>query len=144
MAQGSYHDAGAKAPEGQRTLPQMAGTPWLASGLYPGWQTGSAPSLTDPRPTGPDTRELGRGPIDPALGRFQGVRLTSTGLVLEYDVRGARVQERVAAGAGGGSPRVTRAVRLATVPEPLWLVLGRQRPGRGGLGFAGRDARRTD
>src|ERR1043166_4102157 len=34
MAQGSYHVAGEKAPEGQEKLPQIVGTPWLANGIY--------------------------------------------------------------------------------------------------------------
>src|SRR5215510_10245239 len=68
MSQGSYHVAGEKAPEGQGKLPQIAGTPWIANGIYPGWQIGEAPSLTDPRDPGPDPHEVGRGPIDPALG----------------------------------------------------------------------------
>ncbi len=99
MAQGSYHEAGAKAPEGQGALPKIAGTPWMANGLYPGWQIaeGRAPSLIDPRPAGPDRRELSRGPLDPVLGRFRAVRLTANGVVLEYDVHGATVQERFVA-----------------------------------------------
>ena len=32
MAQGSYHQAGEKAPEGQGRLPQIAGIPWIANG----------------------------------------------------------------------------------------------------------------
>src|SRR6266568_3076907 len=40
MAQGSYHVAGVKAPEGQEKLPQPLGTLWLVNGIYPGWQAG--------------------------------------------------------------------------------------------------------
>ena len=71
----------------------------MANGFYPGWQIaeGRAPSLIDPRPAGPDPRELARGPLDPALGRFRAVRLTANGVVLEYDVHGASVQERIVA-----------------------------------------------
>ncbi len=129
MAQGSYHLAGAKAPEGQRTLPQIVGTPWIANGIYPGWQTGATIAVTDPRPAGPDPREVGRGPIDPSQGRFTAVRLTGAGLVLEYEVRGVAVQERIAAGAAGAPASIARRVRLARVPEPLWLVLGRRPAG---------------
>jgi glucose/arabinose dehydrogenase/mono/diheme cytochrome c family protein len=130
MAQGSYHEAGAKAPEGQKTLPQIAGTAWIANGLYPGWQAGVAPAFTDPRPAGPDPRELGRGPIDPALARFRAVRQTGDGLILEYEVRGVPVEERLAATAGPDGAFVTRRIRLARVPERLWLVLGRRPAGR--------------
>jgi glucose/arabinose dehydrogenase/mono/diheme cytochrome c family protein len=132
MAQGSYHLAGAKAPEGQRTLPQIVGTPWIANGVYPGWQTGATIAVTDPRPAGPDPREVGRGPIDPSLGRFTAVRFTAAGLVLEYEVRGVAVQERIIAGGVSPPASISRRVRLARVPEPLWLVLGR-RPAGGTL-----------
>jgi hypothetical protein len=93
MAQGSYQTAGTKAPEGQGTLPAVAGTPWLTNGLHPGWQIaeGGSPSLVDPRPAGPDPRERSRGPLDASVGRFRAVRLTADGVVLEYDVHGATV-----------------------------------------------------
>src|SRR6185436_8902436 len=38
MSQVSYHSPGTKAPEGQNSLPQVDGTPWIANGIYPGWQ----------------------------------------------------------------------------------------------------------
>src|SRR6266568_4602880 len=53
MAQGSYQDPGHKAPDGQEKLPQIVGTPWIASGIYPGWQAGEQPTLNDPREPGP-------------------------------------------------------------------------------------------
>lgn len=123
MAQGSYHDAGAKAPEGQGTLPKIAGTPLFSNGLYPGWQLdeGRQPSLADPRPAGPDPRELARGPLDPAAGRFRAVRLTSDGVILEYDVQGASIQERISAGETG----VERHFRVEGGRQSLVAVLGR-------------------
>lgn len=128
MSVGSYHLAGAKAPEGQGTLPRLQGTPWLASGLYPGWQAGSAVTLTDPRPTDPDPRELGRGPLAPDLGRFRAIRLTADGPVLQYDVLGAAVEERIVArGAEGDHVAVERRFRVTGSTAPLQLLLG-QRP----------------
>jgi hypothetical protein len=105
MAQGSYETAGTKAPEGQRTLPTIAGSAWLANGLYPGWQAGRSVdiSLSDPRSSGSDPREPGRGPVDPAAGRFRAVRLTAEGAVLEYDVRGATIEEQIVARTGASS-----------------------------------------
>ncbi len=123
MAQGSYHDAAAKAPEGQGTLPTIAGTPLVSNGLYPGWQLdhGRAPSLVDPRPAGPDSRELARGPLDPAAGRFRAVQITSNGVMLEYNVHGASIQERIIAGDTG----VQRYFRVERGAAPLIAVLGR-------------------
>src|SRR6185436_6911154 len=86
MSQGSYYIAGIKAPEGQDKLPEPLGRPWLASGIYPGWQTGSQISFTDLRVAGPHKHEVGRGPINPALGRFKAIHLSQRGAVLEYEV----------------------------------------------------------
>src|SRR5438132_13765071 len=79
MSRISYHIPGAKATEGQKDLPTIIGTPWLANGIYPGWQTGETISLTDPREPCPDPAEVGRGPLSPVGGRFKAVRLTQAG-----------------------------------------------------------------
>ena len=63
----SYHSAGVKAIEGQANLTQLLGTPWLANGIYPGWQASEQFSLTDPREPGPDPKEVGRGPLSRPL-----------------------------------------------------------------------------
>ncbi len=119
MAQGSYHLPGEKAPEGQGRLPRIAGSPLMANGLYPGWWTGPAPlTRVDPRPVGPDPRELSRGPLDPAIGRFRGVRLTAEGVVLEYDAYGAAVQERIVARVENGRAVIERRLRVSSSSSP--------------------------
>lgn len=124
MSQGSYHVAGVKALEGQTRLPQIVGTPWVANGIYPGWQPGEAVSLTDPRKPGPNPDEVGRGPLDPALGRFKAVRLTQSGACLEYEVAGVPVREWIEARIVKGQPVVQRRFRLDRVSKPLTLILG--------------------
>ena len=94
MSQGSYHSAGTKAPEGQNSLPQIVGTPWLLNGIYPGWQTGEQFSLTDPREPAPDKREVGRGPLPASAGRFRAVRLTLNALVEAESVIPEDLRER--------------------------------------------------
>jgi len=126
MSQGSYHVAGLKAPEGQVKLPQIVGTPWLANGIYPGWQAGQQISLVDPREPGPDPREVGRGPLVPSVGRFKAVRMTQAGLWLDYEVSGVAVSESFESGVQGGQPVVQRRIRLRRVPEAFWLLLGRK------------------
>jgi cytochrome c2 len=133
MAQGSYHTPGVKAPEGQEKLPEIAGTPWMANGIYPAWQSGGQLSGTDPREPGPDNREIGRGPLAPLAGRFKAVRLTRTGAVLEYEIAGAQVRERFEAQSKYGRPVIHRYFELDRVPHPLWLVLGQL--ARNGLDF---------
>ena len=124
MAQGSYHVAGVKALEGQTRLPQIVGTPWLVNGIYPGWQIGREVSLTDPREPGPNANEVGRGPLDPALGRFKAVRLTSNGVCLEYEVAGVLVREWIEAHAAKDQTVVQRRFRLERVSRPLMLIVG--------------------
>ena len=125
MSQISYQVADRKATEGQERLPRIAGEPWLANGLYPGWQAGSV-TLDDPRDAGADPKEIGRGPLPPGLGRFRGLRLTGSGVTLEYDAAGAPAQERVEARVIAGRLAVQRHIRLERAPEPLWLLLGRR------------------
>ncbi len=127
MSQGSYHVAGAKAPEGQKKLPEPDGTLWLASGLYPGWQTGTEISLDDPREPGPDIAEVGRGPLPPTYGQLKAVRLTAEGALLEYTAGGAAVQETMRSRLEKNHIVVERRFHLEGVEKPLWLVLG-QRP----------------
>ena len=129
MSQGSYHSPGTKAPEGQNSLPQIVGTPWLANGVYPGWQAGEQFSLADPREPAPDNREVGRGPLSASAGRFKAVRLTRSGVCLEYDVMGASVREWVEARREDDQPVVQRRFRLEGAPQPLWLILGRRASG---------------
>lgn len=129
MAQGSYQRAGRKAPEGQEKLPQIAGTPWLANGIYPGWQSGEKIVLTDPREAGVDAREVGRGPLPASSGRFKAVRLTERGVCLEYEVNGASVREWLESRLTNGQREVQRSFRVERVRKPLWLVLGRQASG---------------
>jgi len=126
MSEVSYHSAGVKAIEGQANLTQLLGTPWLANGIYPGWQASEQFSVTDPREPGPDPKEVGRGPLSPSAGRFKVVRLIQSGVSLEYEVAGGRVVEWVEARLEQAQRVVQRRFRLDKVPQPLWLILGRR------------------
>jgi glucose/arabinose dehydrogenase/mono/diheme cytochrome c family protein len=124
MAQISYHSEGTKALEGETILPQPIGTPLIANGIYPGWQ--KELSLIDPREPAPDPKEIGRGALSPALGRFNGIRFMKSGVQLEYDVFGSAVQERVESSLENGQPVLIRHFDLDRVPEQLWLLIGRR------------------
>lgn len=124
MAQTSYHNAGERAPIGQGRLPQPIGTPWLANGLYPGWQVGTAVSRIDPRPPAPDPEEVGRGPLAPDYGRFSAVHLTTDGVVLEYVVRDTGIEEQLVARSTGAGATVERRFRVGPRREPLSVALG--------------------
>jgi mono/diheme cytochrome c family protein len=124
MAQGSYHVAGKKAPEGQDQLPRIDGRPWLATGIYPGWQTGMSPALADPRDRSPDPGEVGCGPLPEDLGRFKAIRLLESGVALDYQIARTPVTERVTARLDHGRAVVQRCLHLASVPSVTWLLLG--------------------
>ena len=130
MSQGSYHTAGQKAKEGQDKLPQIAGRAWVANGIYPGWQLSDRIALSDPREPSPDPREVGRGPMPVAIGRFKAVRLVGNDVRLEYEVAGAMVSEWIQARLMDGQPVVQRRFKIEGLKQPLWLVLGRSATGQ--------------
>ena len=78
-----YHSPGSKAVEGEDHLPRIVGVPWIANGLYPGWQASAEPFLTDPREAGPDPKEAGRGPLPISMGRFEGVATDRNGFATQ-------------------------------------------------------------
>ncbi|HEY0455357.1 MAG TPA: DUF6797 domain-containing protein [Verrucomicrobiae bacterium] len=125
MAQGSYHVPGFKAPEGQATLPQIIGTPWLANGIYPGWQMATEPALADPRSPCPDPGEVGRGPLAPEVGHFQALRQTAEGLCLEYAIGETAIQQWFTSALENGSPRLVSKLIVQPHSKNLILVLGK-------------------
>ncbi len=124
MSQISYRTAGAKVGVGEALLPTILGTPWLANGLYPGWQLGVLPQHLDPRESDPDERQTGRGPLPPYWGRLRSVVPSPDGVVLDYDVAGARVREWLEARRVDGRVAFQRRFWMERVPEELTLVVG--------------------
>lgn len=122
LAPGSYHDVARKTAGGQKELPEPSGALWLANGIYPGWQTGTNLSLTDPREPAPSPEEIGRGPIPESLGRFDAVRLVGNTVVLEYTVAGTKIREHFSASDG---PAIVRTIEVAAGQQPLVLAVGR-------------------
>lgn len=124
LAPGSYLDAGRKTPGGQFPAPQFDGKLWLGNGLFPGWQSGGKVSTTDPREPAPSKEEVGRGPVDESIGRFQNVRLVNEGVVLEYTASGAEVREWWQASEKEGRPVVERHISVDVSTKDLLLVVG--------------------
>lgn len=124
MAQISYKSPGTKAVEGEEHLPEIVGEPWMADGIYPGWQSGEILSFDDPRTPCPDPNEVGRGALPSALGRFNAIRLKPEGACLEYEAAGHAVKEWIESRSSNGQPQVQRHFRLDRVRKPLLLVLG--------------------
>ncbi len=128
LAPGSYHDIGRKTPGGQEKLPQTAGSVWLATGVYPGWQGAGPLDLKDPRSPAPSSEEPGRGPLPPERGRFRAVHLLPDGAVLEYEVAGATVRERFFPAGTAAEPGIGRTVEVGSGPA-LRLLAGRAATG---------------
>ena len=124
LAPGSYHKPDRKTPGGQSPLPEPDGSVWLANGIYPGWQVGERVSLTDPREPAPSREEVGRGPLSDTLGRFNAIRQISDGVVLEYTVSGAMVQEHMQASHTNDAWTFAREFHVAPSQQPMWLLLG--------------------
>jgi hypothetical protein len=127
LAPGSYQIADKKTPGGQYPAPEPDGNVWLANGIYPGWQTGARPLLSDPREPAPTVEEVGRGPLPDKIGRFKAIRLTGRGAVLEYTAGGSDVREWLTvagADAHSKSPALLRNFAVSPSSEPLWLMVG--------------------
>ncbi len=124
LAPGSYHDISRKTPGGQEGLPRPDGRLWIATGIYPGWQTGLTLSLADPREPAPSPEEVGRGALPEALGRFNSLRLVGDTVVLEYTVGATSVREWLTASGPAAQPTVERHFQIAASGETLRLVLG--------------------
>src|SRR5262245_15426988 len=122
LAPGSYTKPDRKTPAGQTQLPEPDGSVWLANGIYPGWQIGDRVSLTDPREPAPSPEEIGRGPLPDTIGRFNAIRQVSNGVVLEYTVNGAMVQEHMQESHTNGSWTFAREFHVAPSEQPLWLL----------------------
>ncbi|CAN5913589.1 hypothetical protein BH11VER1_BH11VER1_28090 [soil metagenome] len=129
LAPGSYHLAGQKTKDGQDFLPKPVGTPWLANGIYPGWQVGGKPSFTDPREAAPSKEEVGRGALNAKLGEFQSVQLVDGAPELHYKVSGVAIRERIETLMSGDKITLTRHFDIAAHDKKLALVEGFNKPG---------------
>ena len=136
LAPGSYRQPDKKTPGGQFPAPEPEGKIWMATGVYPGWQTGSRPSQDDPRDPAPTRQEVGRGPLTEEQGRFKAIRLVRGGAVLEYTAGSADVREWMTASEHAGHLVLERHFDLAPSKQPLWLVLGVNAP-PAGISIAG-------
>jgi cytochrome c2 len=138
LAPGSYHIAGQKTKDGQDFLPKPVGKVWLTNGIYPGWQAGDKPSLTDPREPGPSREEVGRGPLKES--RFKEIATIKTsadkhavsfgGWEIRYSIAGTDISERWSVSglaSNGNQPRcnIERMIVIQPHRKPLNLILGR-------------------
>ena len=123
LAQKSYHPWGSKT-RGGMLAPKPLGKPFIANGIYPGWQVGEKPKLVDPRTPAPDPNEVGRGGLPWKLGRFLAVRLINEGVVLEYEVAGTKIEEWVTYVEEAQKHSIQRKFRVGPSKQPLVMAVG--------------------
>jgi len=118
MAQVSYD----KPFNKNNAIPQLVGTPIVATGIYPGW-AGAEPAYTDPRPAGPNPTDVGRGPISAERGRWNGLHVVGKDAVLSYTVEGTDVAEQIGTASTDGQVGITRTFRTSAIARPITLVV---------------------
>jgi mono/diheme cytochrome c family protein/glucose/arabinose dehydrogenase len=119
MAQISYQEPFNK----NNQIPRVLGTPIVATGIYPGWM-GATPTYGDPRPASANPADIGRGPIAPSAGRWNGLHVVKDAAVLSYSVEGTSIDEQVGSVAAGDQVGITRTFRTGAIARPLTLVVG--------------------
>ena len=122
----SYHVPGRTNFVPKIMLPSPDGRVWLANGIYPGWQGGAKPSLTDPRAPAPSPAEVGRGPLAREAGHFRGLRLVGNQTLLDYTVAGTEVCEWITSALVERRVQVERHIRVQPAAHPLLLILGQK------------------
>ncbi|MDB4915396.1 MAG: cytochrome c class [Gemmatimonadetes bacterium] len=118
MAQISYQQAGNK----NNAIPRVLGSPIVATGIYPGWTT-AEPDFRDPRPAGPNPAAVGRGPIAPEQGRWNGLTVAGKEAVLAYTVAGVDIHEQVGSVTSADQVGITRSFQTSALTKPLTLVV---------------------
>ncbi|HEX7978169.1 MAG TPA: DUF6797 domain-containing protein, partial [Gemmatimonadaceae bacterium] len=118
MAQVSYD----KPFNKNNAIPQLVGTPIVATGIYPGW-AGANPTFSDPRPAGPNPSDVGRGPIAAERGRWNGLHVVGKQAILSYTVEGTEIAEQIGTASADGQVGITRTFRTSAIARPITLVV---------------------
>lgn len=116
MAQVSYQD-----PSKGNANPRVLGKPIVANGMYAGWM-GSRPVFQDPRTSGENPLDPGKGPLPKSFGTWNGLYVHGDRVVLSYEVRGTRIFEQPGLLSFEGERAVTRTFQLSRTEEPLTLI----------------------
>lgn len=122
MASHSYYNQGKKNQGGQVWVSQPQGECVTATGLYPGVH-GAEVIVTDDRPAPPDSREIGRGPIEPEKGAWKGVHVVGDRAVLRYSVQGHEVREMLASAPISEGAGYIRMLSVAPRADVVNLIL---------------------
>ena len=123
MATHTYYNQGKKNHGGQEWVSKPQGECVTANGLYPGGH-GDRGIAFDPRPAGPDAREIGRGPVDASIAEWKGLHVVGEKAVIKYTIQEVAVAEvltGVPSESGGG---YIRSFSVGPHSSSLAIVLG--------------------
>ena len=122
MAPHTYYHQGKKNHGGQKWISRVTGRCLTETGLYPGAQSGGL-QLTDPRPQGPDPREIGRGPVDSSQARWLGTHVLGEQAVVKYSVGRTVVKERLLSLSDEGGTGYVRHFQTGPHRDPVQIAL---------------------
>lgn len=119
MAQVSYAEPHRKSGADHS---KPAGPVAFANGLHPGVALSAEELRQDPRTPNP-SKDLGRGPLPAAFGRFEGVEDAGAVAVLHYRVGGVAVREWHEVKRSAGTTIILRHFAVGPQPEPLFFSI---------------------
>ncbi|MBT5704937.1 MAG: c-type cytochrome [Verrucomicrobia bacterium] len=123
MATHTYYNQGKKNHGGQEWVSKPQGDCITANGLYPGAQSGRL-ITNDPRPAGPDPREIGRGPLDASIAEWKGVHVVGEQAVIKYTVQDVNVAEMIASVPADRGRGYVRSLSIGAHSSSISIVLG--------------------
>ena len=123
MATHTYYNQGQKNHGGQEWISKPQGECITANGLYPGAQIGDL-IASDPRPAGPDPREIGRGPLDASIAEWQGVHVVGEQAVIKYTVQDVKVAEMIESVPVESGRGYVRSFMIGPHSAAISIVLG--------------------
>lgn len=123
MAMLSYAVPLRKLGGGQSQLPKPQGQIRFATDLYPGWQHETPLVFSDPRPRGPDPRELGRGPLAESQGHWQAIDDEIDRARLHYTLGQTHVVETITLADHDSRHVVLRSLEIGPLDRAIYGVV---------------------
>jgi mono/diheme cytochrome c family protein len=123
MASHTYYNQGKKNYGGQEWVSKPQGECLTANGLYPGGH-GDRVLAYDPRPAGPDAREVGRGPVDASIGEWKGLHVVGEKAVVKYTIQGVAIAELLTGTPSTSGSGYIRSFSVGPHSSSLSIVLG--------------------
>jgi mono/diheme cytochrome c family protein len=104
----------------KNTVPLLAGTPSIATGMYPGWSAGK-PVTDDVRPESQRREGFSWGPLPEYFGRWNGFYVYGSAVVLDYEVSQIRIREVPGALVQGKEVVFSRTLDVSPTRDSLFL-----------------------